>query len=115
MNLKQDHDSTAALIHAVGIAVPTVASQPVPTVAPPASANAIPNPIPAPIPNPTPNANADTKVADNAAAVTHGFRVAQYAWQYVSRALECQVRLSVSDALPESQCGKIYLRQLATM
>ena len=35
--------------------------------------------------------------------------------QYVSRALECQVRLSVSDALPESQCGKIYLRQLATM
>ena len=43
--------------------------------------------------------------------ITHGFRVAQY----VSRALECQVGLSVSDALPESQCGKIYLRQLATM
>ncbi len=37
--------------------------------------------------------------------LTLDFRVAQY----VSRALECQVRLSVSDALPKSQCGKIYL------
>ena len=43
--------------------------------------------------------------------LTLDFRVAQY----VSRALECQVRLSVSDAFPESQCGKIYLMQLATM
>ena len=40
---------------------PTIASQPVPTVAPPASA-ATPNPIP--------NANADPKVADNAASAT---------------------------------------------
>ena len=35
--------------------------------------------------------------------------------QYVSRALECQVRLSVSDAIPASQCGKVYLRLAVSM
>ena len=43
--------------------------------------------------------------------LTLGFCVAQY----VLRALECQVGLSVSDAIPASQCGKIYLRLAVSM
>ena len=43
--------------------------------------------------------------------LTLGFCIAQY----VLRALECQVGLSVSDAIPASQCGKIYLRLAVSM